>query len=333
VRKFALTVGLTLVLVACAFAQVQDPYLVIPGFTKGIGTSTPDAFFEPYREAISLVVWNLHRDTTLYLLIVGQADGIPYNQNHDAFNVSIALSRAIRFKQYVEKNFDINPERVLTQATTVPERDEKGTHRLVSIYLESGEQVQATRGDLNSLEKRLNTRIDKVEKIAKSKPDSSIIRIENNYYSSIELEICLGAMTLPYGGIVPYGSGRIGTKTLSFEGGFGHSFTTRSVLVNGQDLKTYDRLAYGLLVIQPFKHVPLKFVGGCARFEEKSRYYGKYTIKDEGFVAGGRYYLSVFAFTAMYGRYEDSRSATVPVVWKNVFTCSVAFAIKFGGAK
>lgn len=309
------------IIIISLFVNVRAQEIMITGFPLGIGGDIDPGFFESYHHQLSALADTLNRYPLSFAVVTGGADGIHFNENHDAKNPGLAVGRAQALRNLLVDEFGIDPGRIIIQANFSVEKG--GPYRYAAVRV--SRELSYLEARIDSLEKRPpeETRVTEVKEIYRSMSEN------------MGLQLGAGLSSSPFGGI-PIITGAITWKRFIFvEGIVGHSFWDNSYNFEGAELATRRRIAGGLATVYPTSKIPVGITGGWIRVEEISQRYNEYVRMSEGPVIGLRVtptdYLSITAVqnTAKHNIIGDIESR----LKNGQFIVFATVHVLFGGGK
>jgi hypothetical protein len=310
-----------IILIMSLYAMTQAQEVIITEFPLGVGSDIDPGFFEPYQNQLRALADTLLEYPWGFAVVTGGADGIRFNENHDAKNPGLAVGRAQALRNLLVDEFEISPDRIMIQANYSEVKG--GPYRYAAVRVVR--QLSDMEARIDSLEKRppVETRTTEVREIYRSMTEN------------MGLQLGTGLSTSPFGG-VPIITGGITWKQFVFvEGIVGHTFWDNSYRFENNELATRRRMAGGLATVYPISKIPVGITGGWIRVEEISQRYNEYVRMSEGPVIGLRItpldYLSITAVqnTAKHNIIGDIQSR----LKNGQFILFATVHVLFGGGK
>lgn len=314
-----------IVLLTCSLAlatgalAAQD--VVIQDFPLGIAGSIGDDFFQPYHADLATVAQTLQADRTNLAVITGCADGEEYRKHHDAMNPGLALGRAHAMRNYLVREFNVNPDQLLVQSDDVEAKG--GQFRSVTVRVVQPNSDLASR--VAALENRPPVETRLVERV------EPVTTLQND----LALRFGLGLSSSPYGGVPTASAAVVYKKLIAGEVLVGHTFWNNNFDVFDLNLRTKRRMIGGYLEVSPDTALPISVIAGWMRIEEISQQYYEYVRLSEGPLLGVRVmafpFLSVTAaYNPVKQRQADLETSTSD---DSNFILSISSHISFGGRK
>jgi hypothetical protein len=317
--KRAIIIGT--IIITSLFATVRAQEVIITGFPLGVGSDVDSEFFESFYPQLQSLVDTLQQYPWSFAVVTGGADGIRFNENHDAKNPGLAVGRAQALRNLLVDEFGIDPGRIMIQADYSEVKG--GPYRYAAVRVVR--ELSDMEARIDSLEKRppVESRITEVKEIYSSMSEN------------MGLQLGAGLSSSPFG-VIPVVTGAISWKRFVFvEGIVGHTFWDNSFSIENDNLATRRRVAGGLAVIYPFQDIPIGLAGGWIRVEEIAQRYNEYVRMSEGPVIGLRItpldYLSITAIqnTAKHNIIGDIQSR----LKNGQFIVFATVHVLFGGGK
>ena len=117
--------------------------ITISDFPLGVAGSIADDFFAPHYDDLKDLAKALQSDPAALAIIAGCADGQEYRKYHDAMNPGLALGRAHAVRNYLVREFNVNPDQLIVQSQEAEAKG--GEYRYVAIRLTRPTDDLATR--------------------------------------------------------------------------------------------------------------------------------------------------------------------------------------------
>jgi hypothetical protein len=316
----------TMILVLSLSAIGATQEVVIPDFPLGIGGSIEPGIFDQYKSQLQTIADTLKAYPKARAIVIGGADGVPYNKNHDALNPGLALGRALILRNLLVNEFNVDSLQIVIWADEATQYGSE--HRYASV------RVDREMADIDRRLTELENRppIEKVTEVI-SAPRDSVIHTE--VMENLGLQFAAGISSSAYGP-VPLGSIAIfWKKKIYAEGIFGHTFWNEDYNFGSTVLDIKRRTIGGYIVVYPDSDVPIGIVGGWVRTEEIAQPFYEYVRLSEGIALGLRAeLLDVLQIT---GTYNPSKRRIVGITNSDLkddqFMISVMAFKAFGGGK
>jgi hypothetical protein len=307
-------------LVALIGSVAQAQEVLITDFPLGIGGTVGSEFFQPYHAQLKAIADTLHAYSLARAVIVGSADGVPYDEHHDAKNPGLSLGRAHALRNVLVNEFHVDSTQLLIQSNDTEERG--GQYRYVSVRIDR--ELMA-----------LQTQPAPVVQPPAEQPVTEIREITQYVAENIGLRLSAGVSTSPFGGI-PIVAGAVTWKRVVFiEGIVGHTAWSTSYTFQNEDLDTWRRMIGGRLTVYPWDNTPVGIVGGWVRIERISQKYYEYVKLSEGLMLGLE--ATPWRRVSVMGVYNPSRHRTagdqVSDAKNAQFLLSATLHLDLGGAR
>ncbi|MEW5796418.1 MAG: hypothetical protein AB1772_08640 [Candidatus Zixiibacteriota bacterium] len=265
--------------------------VVVSGFPLGVGGSIEPDFLHPYHQALQAIADSLRLHPGARAIITGSADGVEFDEHHDAKNPGLALGRAHLLRNVLVYDFGVDSTQITIESQETYEVGDE--YRFASVRL-----IPET-NDLSARVAALENR-PPVEKHF-----TEVREVPASFIESFGLQAGAGLSTTPFGA-VPIVAGAITWKRVLYvEGMFGHTMWDNSYRFMNVELDTWRRLAAGLAVYRPVDNLPVGVVGGWIRIEEISQRYYDYVSMSEGPLLGLR--ATPFEFASVTALYNPSK--------------------------
>lgn len=315
-KTTVLVIGLVALLGSSALAQE----VLITDFPLGVGGAVGSEFFEPYHAQLKAIADTLLAYKLARAVIIGSADGVLYDEHHDAKNPGLSLGRAHALRNVLVNEFGVDSTQLRIQSNDTEERGAQ--YRSVSIRIDR---------ELMELE----THPTVIERPATVQPITEVHEITQYVAENLGLRVSGGVSTSPFGGI-PIVAGAVTWKRIVFvEAIVGHTVWSTSYRFQNEDLDTWRRMFGGRLTVYPWESTPVGLVGGWVRVERLSQKYYEYVKLSEGPMFGLE--VAPWRRVTIMGVYNPSRHRTAGFEESDAkngqFLLSATLHMDFGGAR